>query len=737
MGRFPFYGLRFRLLLLVFLAFVPALGLTLYTGLEQRRQAALDAQDEALRLARLVADQHEDAIESTRLLLVALAQLPVVRDRDPAACSALFADLLTQYPSYTGFTAAKPNGDVFCSAPPITQPLNFADREWYQRLVQTRDFVVSEYLIGRISGKAVVVLAYPVLDAAGQLQATVTAGLDLVWLNELAAEAQLPQGSTFTVIDRNGAILARYPNPEKWVGQSASEADIVEAILRQGESVAEAPGLDGAPRLFAFTPLRDAPEGSVYVSVGVPTAAAFAEANRILARNLAGLGLLAVLVLAATWVIGELSILRRVDALVNATQRLAAGDLSARSGMHYGVGELSQLARAFDQMAGALEQREAEHSRAEEQIQHQPQRLNALRDIDKAITASLDLRVIFNVILDQVITQLGVNAADVLLLNQRTQTLEYAAGRGFRTAALQHTHLRLGEGHAGRAVLERQVISIPNIAEAEDGLRRSLLLPDEGFIAYYGVPLTAKGQVRGVLEVFHRAPLDSDPEWLDFLEIMAGQVAIAIDNATLFDDLQRTNVELTLAYDTTLEGWAHALELRDMETEGHTQRVTEMTLRLARAMGMSDAELVHVRRGALLHDMGKIGIPDSILHKPGPLTDEEWDIMHQHPVYAYEMLLPIAYLRPALDIPYCHHEKWDGTGYPQGLQGEQIPLAARIFAVIDVWDALRSDRLYRNTWPEGKVLEYIREQVGKHFDPRVVEVFLRVMGQRGDEVTRE
>jgi HD-GYP domain-containing protein (c-di-GMP phosphodiesterase class II) len=226
------------------------------------------------------------------------------------------------------------------------------------------------------------------------------------------------------------------------------------------------------------------------------------------------------------------------------------------------------------------------------------------------------------------------------------------------------------------------------------------------------------------LEIFHRSQLQPEQDWLDFLEALASQAAIAIDNATMFDDLQKSNIELIMAYDTTLEGWSKALDLRDKETEGHTQRVTEMTLRLAKAMGMSEFELVHIRRGSLLHDIGKMGIPDSILLKPGPLDDEEWKVMHFHPEYAYKMLLPISFLRPALDIPYYHHEKWDGTGYPHGLKGEHIPLSARIFTVVDVWDALNSNRSYRAAWPKEKVTEYIREQAGKHFDPKVVEVFL-------------
>ena len=192
-------------------------------------------------------------------------------------------------------------------------------------------------------------------------------------------------------------------------------------------------------------------------------------------------------------------------------------------------------------------------------------------------------------------------------------------------------------------------------------------------------------------------------------------------------NFQQAHEELAQAYEATLEGWSRALELRDKETEGHTQRVTEMTMRLTHAMGIYEAELVHIRRGALLHDIGKMGIPDDILRKPGPLTDEEKELMRKHPIYAYEMLSPITYLHPALDIPYCHHEKWDGTGYPRGLQGEQIPLAARIFAVVDVWDALLSNRPYRSGWSEEKVKAYIHEQAGTHFDPQVVEAFMKII----------
>ena len=367
-----------------------------------------------------------------------------------------------------------------------------------------------------------------------------------------------------------------------------------------------------------------------------------------------------------------------------------------------------------------------ERKLSEERIQRQLEHLVALRGIDRVISANFDLGLSLSEILTHVMVELGIDAADILILNSSLQMLEYAAERGFRTQAVKKRQVRLGEEYAGRAALERRLIQISNLRDEPNNIFPAALLKDEDFVCYYGVPLIIKGQAKGVLEVFHRAALEPDAEWFDFLNTLAGQAAIAVEIATLFESLQRSNSELFLAYDATIEGWSRALDLRDKETEGHTQRVTEMTENLARAFGLSEAELVQVRWGALLHDIGKMGVLDGILLKPGPLTEEEWVVMKKHPTFAYEMLSPIRYLRLALDIPYCHHEKWDGSGYPRGLKGEQIPLVARIFAIVDVWDALSSDRPYRAAWPAEKVHEHIRTSAGTHFDPQVVDAFMQI-----------
>jgi HD-GYP domain-containing protein (c-di-GMP phosphodiesterase class II) len=312
-------------------------------------------------------------------------------------------------------------------------------------------------------------------------------------------------------------------------------------------------------------------------------------------------------------------------------------------------------------------------------------------------------------------------------LNPSTLILQFAAGVGFLTSEIMHTSLSIGRGQAGKAALERRTVHVPDLNADDTGFIRANLIAAERFESYLVVPLTAKGEVKGVLEIFQRGPLDMDEERRSFLEMLAGQAALAIDNALMFESLEKANVELIMAYDATIEGWSQALELRDQETQGHSARVLELTLQLAAAMDLRDKESQDIRRGVLLHDIGKMGIPDSILHKPGQLTDEEWEIMRKHPQYAFDMLAPIVYLRNSLDIPYCHHEKWDGTGYPRQLKGETIPLAARIFSVVDVYDALTSDRPYRKAWSREKTIEHIIEQSGKHFDPRVVDVFLNVI----------
>jgi HD-GYP domain-containing protein (c-di-GMP phosphodiesterase class II) len=364
-------------------------------------------------------------------------------------------------------------------------------------------------------------------------------------------------------------------------------------------------------------------------------------------------------------------------------------------------------------------------ARAADRLEPREELGDRLQALDHAIASSHDLPLVLGVLLDHAIAQLGADAAAVLLLDRGSDTLVEAESRGLRRRLRRQ---ELGQGAAGRAARQGRLAKLSE-APGEDDEPAGPVAEAVGLAGYCAVPLRAQRGVVGVLELFYRGRPPDEPRWDALATALASRAGLAVDAAHLFEELRRSNVELALAYEQTIEGWSRALDLRDKETEGHTQRVTELTVRLARRMGIAGEELTHIRRGALLHDIGKMGVPDRILLKPDRLAEDEWAVMRQHPVYAYRLLSPIRHLRQALDIPYCHHERWDGEGYPRRLAGEEIPRAARIFAVADVWDALTSDRPYRPAWTEEEALAYVAQGAGTQFDPQVVEVFLAMAAE--------
>ena len=366
--------------------------------------------------------------------------------------------------------------------------------------------------------------------------------------------------------------------------------------------------------------------------------------------------------------------------------------------------------------------------RLREETFRKMKQLETLRRIDLATVASFEKGIAADVLLRQACSHLGADAGRLWRFDGTLHQLHLLRHYGTGEAPGEVT-IPLGKGLTGKVASERDVL----LVNEETASAKELSWTDIGLYgrvaAYAGFPLIGKGELRGVLEFFFVKPQHFDHEWREFAETLAGQATLVLENFIFFEGLRAMNKRLQEAYEETLEGWAKTLELRNRETEDHCVRVASLAVRLAQALGVENDRLAHIRQGALLHDIGKIAIPDSILLKPASLSQEEWEVMRKHPIFAAQILEPIAYLRHSLAIPLYHHEKFDGTGYPHGLSGNAIPLEARIFAVVDVWDALTSERPYRKAWDRTDALGYIREQRGKYFDPEVVDAFLELVAE--------
>ena len=360
-----------------------------------------------------------------------------------------------------------------------------------------------------------------------------------------------------------------------------------------------------------------------------------------------------------------------------------------------------------------------------DQMKLKQSQLRALMSVGQVINSSMGLRRVLEEVMDSLISLIHAERG-FLMLRESNGELAVQIARGIAHINLDEEAFKVSKTVV-RKVVESGTPVLTTNAQADPRFDAQMSVAAYQLRSILCVPLKLKDDLIGVLYVDNRAHAGIFKENdLELISGFADQAAVAINSARLFEDLQESHRELEKAYQATLEGWVRALDLRDKETEGHTQRVTILTQRLARSMGVDGEALVHITRGALLHDIGKMAIPDGILLKPGQLTDDERMLIQKHPVYAYEMLSPIAFLVPAIDIPYCHHEKWDGSGYPRGLRGKDIPFAARIFPVVDVWDALTSNRPYRKALPQYEVRQRIKNDSGKHFDPVVVDAFMEM-----------
>ena len=363
------------------------------------------------------------------------------------------------------------------------------------------------------------------------------------------------------------------------------------------------------------------------------------------------------------------------------------------------------------------------------QTENQTKKIQAEFAINRILQSSLNLRDTLQAIFRILSELVEIDGAIVLKYNAASQQFDLLASHGLSGRALAKVHLYIENGLTKRVIRERRFVGVEDFLDVGPNENYINLLSQEGFRAHTTTPLINHRDLLGVLEIFWHETQHVDAWKLEILQMVGESITFAMEHSIVVEDLKRRNNEFSSTYTATIAGLSRALELRDLETEGHTRRVSALTLRLAEHMQIPPDQRASIQQGALLHDIGKLGIPDAILLKPGSLTPQEWKVMQQHPLYAYNILAPIINLRQALDIPLYHHEHWDGSGYPYGLKGEQIPLSARLFAVVDVYDALTSDRPYRSAWPRSQAIEYLQEQASQLFDPQVVAYFLELVSK--------
>lgn len=534
-------SLRLRIVGLLLLALLPAFAAMVFSAAQSRTRAIQETQDYALRLTELAAANQRRLIDGARDILITLAQLPAIQSQDRPACLFFLSNVLMQHPLYANFGAADIDGNVFCMTLPQRLPVNIYDEEYFQQSLASRDFAISDYQISPTNSQTMITLAYPVLNALGQPQGIVFANLDLRWLEQFMT-APLPEGSTLRVIDPNGLTLASYPDGEIEIGQIMPEEDITRLVLQTQIGLTQGDDIHGVSRLFAFTPLNPEADPDVYVIISIPTAVAFSESNENLARNLSALLAGAGVALAIAWTGTRFFFLRQVNALVDVTQRLRAGDLSARTETSGGQGELDQLARAFNQMAAALQHREQEQQLAQSQIRRQTRRAEALARIAGRLNARLELDSVLQAVCAETSRALNVPAVGVVVYGQGREDLVYIGGRDYSQT------WKAGAYPLSRSGLEAAAVQLDPLTLQVDLHHRPDLIPEGLAQALNGRPdvrwlvcanLVHEGRLIGRLDLF---AADSGPIHADELMLLKGiadEAALAITNARLYTALRQ------------------------------------------------------------------------------------------------------------------------------------------------------------------------------------------------------
>ena len=536
-------SLRSRLIFLILMAVVPAFGLILYSAAKHRELTASQVKQNALVAARVIASEHDRVLENAHEFLVTLARVPQIRDKDKAGCRRILSGLLE--PRYADLVVADKNGNPFCTALPTGNSLATSKGMHHTRSVETYDFTVGNLRYLPTGSKILLDVGYPVSTQPGVVRAVVSAALDLSWINHVTVDGHLYHGATFTLVSSSGLVLLRYPGGADWMGKSIfSEISEQSLASHDTEKTIEATGADGVRRLFAFTRLKNLVGGqSVYAAIDLPTTLAFARTKEILNQNLIALGVISAIILTLAWFGADVFVLGRIRDIITATNKVAEGDLSARTTLSYDSNELGQMARAFDNLASALEKREAEAVQSANQIDKQRQQQEALYALNRGITSTLDVSSVLTTLLDHISLLFPTCALAVSWIDKQNNDLKPIAHRGFNLAEQKQTDLASAQLLPLLVLKQQSPVAISN-ARTDPATASHEFFLRHKFTSYLGLPLIAKRESLGVLSFYSREEREFSQGEVNFLNAVVNEAAIAIYNSRLFEQTRQQAMEL-------------------------------------------------------------------------------------------------------------------------------------------------------------------------------------------------